>query len=173
MRAAIDQKAMTHELSSKALLDAQSFGGDLLNRSVGDRRDEGFVKAAFQGSTSLLVTGRSVMAKQATSSNGSSSQRTELCWLAPEDLQEYGIEAQTDGQTTVAGTIANQLCKQKPEICMNSRVRESLYRSQNYFLLGCRPGSRCFSPISVGPYCKRDMVICHRRFCIWQARAPA
>ncbi len=93
---------MTHVLGSKSLLDDQSFGGDLLNRSVGDRRDEGFVKASFEGSTSLLVTGRSVMAKQATSSNGSGLP-TELCWLAPEDLQEYGIQAQTDSQTTVTG----------------------------------------------------------------------
>lgn len=103
IRAAIDQKAMTHVLGSKSLLDDQSFGGDLLNRSVGDRRDESFVKASFEGSTSLLVTGRSVMAKQAESSNGSSGLPTELCWLAPEDLQEYGIEAQTDSQTTVTG----------------------------------------------------------------------
>ncbi len=94
---------MTHVLGSKSLLDDQSFGGDLLNRSVGDRRDEGFVKASFEGSTSLLVTGRSVMAKQATSSNGSSGLLTELCWLAPEDLQEYGIQAKTDSQTTVTG----------------------------------------------------------------------
>jgi len=103
IRAAIDQKAMTHVLGSKSLLDDQSFGGDLLNRSVGDRRDESFVKASFEGSTSLLVTGRSVMAKQAESSNGSRGLPTELCWLAPEDLQEYGIEAQTDSQTTVTG----------------------------------------------------------------------
>ena len=101
--AAIDQKAMTHVLGSKSLLDDQSFGGDLLNRSVGDCRDESFVKASFEGSASLLVTGRSVMAKQATSSNGSSGLSTELCWLAPEDLQEYGIEAQIDSQTTVTG----------------------------------------------------------------------
>ena len=94
---------MAHELSSKPLLDAQSFGGDLLNRSIGDRRDVKFVQAAFESSSSLLVTGRSVMAKKATGSNGNSGQRTELCWLAPEDFREYGIEPQTDSQTTVTG----------------------------------------------------------------------
>ena len=99
-RAAISTNSMTHELSSKSLLDDQSFGGDSLNRSVGDRRNENFVRTAFEGSSSLLVTGRSVLAKQ--SSNGS-AQQTELCWLAPDDLQEYGIEPQTDSQTTVTG----------------------------------------------------------------------
>lgn len=111
VRATIDNKAMAHELSSKPLLDAQSFGGDLLNRSIGDRRDVKFVQAAFESSSSLLVTGRSVMAKKANS-NGNSGQRTELCWLAPEDFREYGIEPQTDSQTTVTGMkldLANKL----------------------------------------------------------------
>ena len=102
MRAVTLQKAMTPVLSSKSLLDDQSFGGDLLNRSVGDRRDEGFVKASFEDSTSLLITGRSVLAKQAKSDHDSRAS-TELCWLSPEDLQEYGIKAQTDSQTTVTG----------------------------------------------------------------------
>lgn len=100
--AALDQKAMSHELSSKSMLDDQAFGGDLLNRSVGDRRDEKFVKNSFEGSSSLLISGRSVMAKQASGSNGS-RQHTDLCWLSPQDFAEYGIRPQTDSQTSVTG----------------------------------------------------------------------
>ena len=106
-RAAISTNSMTHELSSKSLLDDQSFGGDSLNRSVGDRRNENFVRTAFEGSSNLLVTGRSVLAKQSSNGNG---QRTELCWLAPDDLQEYGIEPQTDSQTTVTGKSPASYC---------------------------------------------------------------
>lgn len=84
------------------MLEDQAFGGDLLNRSVGDRHDADFVKAAFEGSGSLLITGRSVMAKQASGSNGS-GQHTELCWLTPDDFAEYGITPQTDSQTSVTG----------------------------------------------------------------------
>ena len=94
---------MTDSLGSKPLLDAQSFGGDLLNRSVGDRRDEKFVETAYRSSTSLLITGRSVLAKRRDGVNNNSPQSTELCWLSPHDLQDYGIQAQTDSQTTVAG----------------------------------------------------------------------
>lgn len=94
---------MTDSLGSKPLLDAQSFGGDLLNRSVGDRRDEKFVETAYRSSTSLLITGRSVLAKRRDGVNTNSPQSTELCWLSPHDLQDYGIQAQTDSQTTVAG----------------------------------------------------------------------
>ena len=101
--APINQNSMTHELSSKSLLDDQSFGGDSLNRSVGDRRSETFVRSAFEGSSSLLVTGRSVLAKQRSSGSKGSSQQTELCWLSPDELKEYGIQPQTDSQTTVTG----------------------------------------------------------------------
>ena len=97
---------MADGLSSQALLDAQSFGGDLLNRSVGDRLDENFVETAFKGSASLLITGRSVLAQCKRNANGDSPQSTELCWLSPDDFQEYGLEAQTDSQTTVAGAFS-------------------------------------------------------------------
>ncbi|DBB08850.1 TPA: hypothetical protein ACH3X3_007500 [Trebouxia sp. C0006] len=134
--AAIDQKAMTHVLGSKSLLDDQSFGGDLLNRSVGDRRDESFVKASFEGSTSLLVTGRSVMAKQAESSNGSRGLPTELCWLAPEDLQEYGIEAQIDSQTTVtdqeAGALVPYLLGRTAKETWSFAIDASAYGKQDH-----------------------------------------
>lgn len=100
--AAIQQKVMSHALSSQSILDDQAFGGDLLNRSVGDRRDPAFVKSSFEGSGSLLISGRSVMAKQAAGSNGS-RQHTDLCWLSPEDFAEYGITPQTNSQTSVTG----------------------------------------------------------------------
>lgn len=103
----VHTSGMTDSLGTKSLLDAQSFGGDLLNRSVGDRRDESFVKTAFEGSTSLLITGRSVLAKRRNGVSSNNPQSTELCWLTPDDLQEYGVAAQTDSQTTVAG----MLCK--------------------------------------------------------------
>ena len=93
------------------MLDDQAFGGDLLNRSTGDRRDAKFVKTAFEGSSSLLISGRSVMAKQASGSNGS-TQHTQLCWLAPEDFTEYGLQIQTDSQTTIAGKCSR--CRVTP-----------------------------------------------------------
>ncbi|KAL3149464.1 hypothetical protein ABBQ32_002249 [Trebouxia sp. C0010 RCD-2024] len=99
-RSFVQQKVMSQALSSKSMLEDQAFGGDLLNRSVGDRRDADFVKAAFDGSASLLITGRSVLAQQASGSNGS-RQHTELCWLSPEEIAEYGITPQTDSQTSV------------------------------------------------------------------------
>ena len=101
-RAVIEQKAMSHALSSKSLLEDQAFGGDLLDRSVGDRRDPEFVKTSFESSGSLLISGRSVMAKQASGSNGS-RQHADLCWLSPGEFAEYGIAPQTDSQTSVTG----------------------------------------------------------------------
>lgn len=103
-RSFVQQKVMSQALSSKSMLEDQAFGGDLLNRSVGDRRDADFVKAAFDGSASLLITGRSVLAQQASGSNGS-RQHTELCWLSPEEIAEYGITPQTDSQTSVTGKL--------------------------------------------------------------------
>lgn len=117
---------MTEGLSSKALLDAQSFGGDLLNRSVGDRRDESFVDSAFKHSTSLLITGRSVLAKHKTGVNGSRPQGTELCWLSPSDFQEYGLEAQTDSQTTIAGAAALE----HPKCCNTCATDQQIYVDQ-------------------------------------------
>lgn len=96
---------MSHALSSKSMLDDQAFGGDLLDRSVGDRRDPDFVKRSFEGSGSLLISGRSVMAKQASGSNGS-RQHADLCWLSPGDFAEFGITPQTDSQTSVTGMSA-------------------------------------------------------------------
>ena len=87
------------------MLDDQAFGGDLLDRSVGDRRDPDFVKRSFEGSGSLLISGRSVMAKQASGSNGS-RQHADLCWLSPGDFAEFGITPQTDSQTSVTGMSA-------------------------------------------------------------------
>ena len=106
-RTAVQQRVMSQGLSSKSMLEDQAFGGDLLNRSVGDRRDADFVKAAFEGSGSLLITGRSVLAKQGSGSNGS-RQHTELCWLSPDDIAEYGITPQTDSQTSVTGKLCNR-----------------------------------------------------------------
>ena len=104
-RAAVQEKVMSHALSSKSMLDDQAFGGDLLDRSVGDRRDPDFVKRSFEGSGSLLISGRSVMAKQASGSNGS-RQHADLCWLSPGDFAEFGITPQTDSQTSVTGMSA-------------------------------------------------------------------
>lgn len=101
-RAAIQDKAMSHALSSKSMLEDQAFGGDLLDRSVGDRRNPEFIKTSFEGSGSLLISGRSVMAKQTSGSNGS-SQHVELCWFSPDDFAEFGITPQTDSQTSVTG----------------------------------------------------------------------
>ena len=77
---------------------------------MGDRRDDSFVDTAFTNSTSLLITGRSVLAKHRAAVNGSRPQGTELCWLSPSEFQEFGLEAQTDSQTTVAGGYEH-LCK--------------------------------------------------------------
>lgn len=102
-RAATEQKAMSHALGSKSMLDDQAFGGDLLDRSVGDRRDPEFVKTSFESSGSLLISGRSVMAKQASGGRNGSRQHADLCWLSPGEFAEYGITPQTDSQTSVTG----------------------------------------------------------------------
>lgn len=87
------------------MLEDQAFGGDLLDRSVGNRRDPSFVKTSFEGSGSLLISGRSVMAKQASGGNGS-RQHTDLCWLSPDEFADFGITPQTDSQTSVTGKSA-------------------------------------------------------------------
>lgn len=156
------RSAMSDSLASKSLLDAQSFGGDQLNRSVGDRRDENFVQTAFQGSTSLLISGRSVLAKRRPGVSNDSPQSTELCWLSPEDLHDFGIEAQTDSQTTVAGKRSSFACK----------VQVSAAALHCWYML-CRSGERLSGTILAWPDTATAVVFCFRCFCLWQPKTAA
>lgn len=152
---AIQQKVMSQALSSQSILDDQAFGGDLLNRSVGDRRDPAFVKTSFEGSDSLLISGRSIMAKQASGSNGS-RQHTDLCWLSPEDFAEYGITPQTDSQTSVTGKGSQAAAR-----LAGSGRRHSVWSRSPFFQ--CRSTSRSLGPIFTWTHQARDLGICHRR----------
>ena len=165
--AAFGQKAMLRELSSKSLLDDQAFGGDLLNRSVGDRRDEKFVKTSFEGSSSLLISGRTVMAKQASGSN-SSRQHTALCWLSPQDFAEYGIEPQTDSQTTVTGKSC--VCSVPASHFWQNACQPAAYiHHENVY----RSRSRSFGSIPTWTHKARHMVICHGCISIQQPGAAS
>lgn len=155
-RAAASQKAMSHELSSQSLLDDQSFGGDSLNRSIGDRRNDDFVSNAFEGSSNLLVTGRSVLSRQSSSSTGSNSQHTEICWLAPSDLQDYGIEPQTDSQTTVTGMLMLTPAQSSAQSILLQH-----HLASPTFSAGCRSASRSFGALSAGSNSKGHLVLCH------------
>lgn len=170
-RAAVQHKAMSQALSSKSMLEDQAFGGDLLNRSVGDRRDANFVKTSFEGSGSLLISGRSVMAKQATGNNGS-QQHTELCWLSPGDFAEYGITPQTDSQTTVTGKVYAHSRRALTKLAHGRRALAKLACLAQFlvntilFTLQCisplfRSTSRSLGPLFTWTHQARDLVLCH------------
>ena len=79
------------QLHSK--LAAQHFGGNMLNRSIVNRRSSDFLKEAFPDSQALLTVGRTVAVHQPD------KRATGLQWFSPQELKDFGLEPPLDADT--------------------------------------------------------------------------
>lgn len=90
--------------SARTQLGAQSFSGNLLDRSDGSRRDAGFLQSAFAYSVTLLVQNTCVLVQHSTESHDHNKQiQPQPCWLAPEGLQQLGLQPWLDYNKSIKG----------------------------------------------------------------------
>ena len=91
--------------SAKKRVGAQSFSGNLLDRSDGSRRDAGFLQSAFAHSVTLLVQNTCILVQHSTESRNHSKQsQPQPCWLAPEGLEQLGLQPCLDYNKSIKGS---------------------------------------------------------------------
>ena len=90
--------------SARARLGAQSFSGNLLDRSDGSPRDAGFLQSAFAYSVTLLVQNTCVLVQHSTESHIHNKQsQPQPSWLAPEGLEQLGLQPCLDYSKSIKG----------------------------------------------------------------------
>ena len=70
-------------------------------------RDAGFLPSAFQGSQSVIVTGRSIAVQKVEDNR---QHRTALSWFSPSDLQQLGLTPETEQAPRLEGATRHKAC---------------------------------------------------------------